>query len=109
MSSVPTIASAIPISPARTPLRAVRGWLSHFSERMNSAAAIRHEPVPSHELAAASNASAGVVAARLIGISALVTFRLPAEHFEHPIGNPETANDVCRGRNDSQRAEHFDQ
>ena len=32
-------ATAMPISPARTPRRAVRGWLSHLSDRMNSAAA----------------------------------------------------------------------
>jgi hypothetical protein len=38
--SVPTTASAMPISPANTPCRAVRGWLSHFSDKMNSAAAM---------------------------------------------------------------------
>ena len=44
------MATTMPISPARTPLRAVRGWLSHFSERMNSAAATRYDRVPSQEL-----------------------------------------------------------
>ena len=43
ISSVPMTASAMPISPASTPRRAVRGWLSHLSERMNSAAATRYD------------------------------------------------------------------
>src|SRR3954453_2861170 len=101
MSSVPTMASAIPISPARTPLRAVRGWLNHFSDKMNRAAATRHEPVPIHELAAASNASAGATPEAANIDSALVTFRLPAEHFEHTIGDPETAHNVRSCRNNS--------
>src|SRR4051812_2576468 len=106
MSSVPTMASAMPISPARTPFLAVRGWLSHFSDKMNRAAATRHEPVPSHELAAASNASAGASAVAANIDSALVTFRLPTKHFEHAIGDPETADDVRSCRNNPQRAEH---
>jgi hypothetical protein len=39
--SVPTIARSIPISPALTPLRAVLGWLSHFSDMMKPTAEIR--------------------------------------------------------------------
>ena len=46
--SVPMTASAMPISPASTPWRAVRGWLSHLSERMNSAAATRYETHVEH-------------------------------------------------------------
>src|SRR4029079_2650652 len=106
MSSVPTMASAMPISPARTPFRAVRGWLSHFSDKTNKAAATRHEPVPSHELAAASNASAGATPVTAIIESALVTFGLATEHLEHAIGNPETADNVRGCRNNSQRAKH---
>ena len=45
------MASAMPISPASTPRRAVRGWLSHLSERMNSAAATRYVALPSQESA----------------------------------------------------------
>ncbi len=41
-SSVPTIASSIPSSPASTPRRAVVGELIHFSERMNSAVATKY-------------------------------------------------------------------
>ncbi len=40
-SAVPTIASVMPRTPASTPLRAVFGVLSHRSEKMNSAAAVR--------------------------------------------------------------------
>ncbi len=40
-SSVPTIARAMPPTPAATPRRAVFGWLSHRSERMKRAAAAR--------------------------------------------------------------------
>src|SRR6476646_1188479 len=101
MSSVPTMASAIPTSPARTPFRAVRGWLSHFSDKMNRAAATKQEPVPSHELAAASKASAGASPETAIIDSALVTFRLPAEHLEHAIGDPETADNVRSRRNNA--------
>ena len=35
------MASSMPISPAKTPRRAVAGEFIHFSERMNSAAEIR--------------------------------------------------------------------
>ena len=54
MSSVPTMADAMPISPASTPLRAVRGWLSHFSDKMNSAAATdqTRSQCPSQEFSA---------------------------------------------------------
>src|SRR6476660_1903243 len=98
MSSVPTMASAIPISPARTPRRAVRGWLNHFSDKINRAAATRHVPVPNQEFAAASKASAEVAPNMPVVEKALVTFRLPAKHFEHSIGDPETADNVrsCR-------------
>ena len=41
-SSVPQIASSMPISPAQMPWRAVVGELIHFSERMNSTLAIRY-------------------------------------------------------------------
>ncbi len=40
-SSVPTIASVIPPTPAATPRRAVFGWLSHLRDRMKRAAAAR--------------------------------------------------------------------
>src|SRR5438105_3326173 len=101
------MASAIPISPARTPCRAVRGWLNHFSDRMNRAAATMYEPVPSQELAAASNSAGGAAAKRPNVESALITFgRLPAEHLEHAIGDPKTTDDVRRGRDDAQRAKY---
>ena len=41
LSTVPNIASAIPATPARTPLRAVFGRESQRSEKMNSVAAAR--------------------------------------------------------------------
>jgi hypothetical protein len=40
-SSVPMIAADMPPTPAATPRRAVRGSLSHRSDRMKSAAAAR--------------------------------------------------------------------
>jgi len=40
-SSVPTTASTIAATPAKTPLRAVFGSLIHLSEKMNSAAETR--------------------------------------------------------------------
>jgi len=36
-----TIAIDIPATPAATPRRAVRGWLSHRSDRMNNTAATK--------------------------------------------------------------------
>ena len=39
--SVPVTAAAIPSSPALIPLRAVVGWVSHFSARTNPTLAIR--------------------------------------------------------------------
>src|SRR5215212_3600596 len=104
MSSVPTIASAIPISPARTPRRAVRGWLNHFSDKINRAAATRYVPVPNQEFAAASKASVEVAANMPAVERALVTFWLPTEHFEHSVGDPEAADNVRCRRDDSERA-----
>src|SRR3954452_8541345 len=107
MSSVPTIASAIPISPARTPWRAVRGWLNHFRDKINRAAATRYVPVPNQEFAAASKASPEAAPNMLIADRALVTFWLPTEHFEHSIGDPEAADNVCCRRDDAKRAQHI--
>src|SRR3954454_6013497 len=100
------IASVIPISPARTPFRAVRGWLSHFSERTKSAAAIRYVALPSQSLAKSD--SAAVVCARSCAVERrLVTAgSLPTEHFEHPVGDPETADDINCGRNYTRHAEY---
>src|SRR5882672_4502739 len=96
----------MPISPARTPRRAVFGWLSHLSERMKSAAATRYEPLPTHELAASSESRGGAAPSKLNAESALVTFgRLPAEHFEHAVGDPEPADDVDRGGDYAEGAE----
>src|SRR5262245_48839311 len=99
MISVPTTARAMPISPARTPRRAVFGWLSHVSDKMKSAAATRYEALPTQELAASSESRAGISPSKQMAECTLVTFvRLPAEHLEHAIGDPEAANDVDRGR-----------
>ncbi len=38
---VPTMAASMPSSPARTPLRAVVGWVSHFRARMKPTLATR--------------------------------------------------------------------
>src|SRR3954467_13894243 len=96
----------MPISPARTPFRAVRGWLSHFSERTKSAAAIRYVALPSQSLA--KSVSAAVVCARTCAVAKrLVTAGgLPTEHFEHPVGDPETTDDVNRRRNNPKHAEY---
>src|SRR5262245_20331707 len=101
------MATAMPISPARTPRRAVRGWLSHFRERMNRAAATRYEAIPSPELMASADesgsAGTSVAARRNVLITAV---RLPAEHFQHAVGNPEAADDVRRGGHHGQCAKH---
>src|SRR5215212_729886 len=107
MSSVPRMASAMPISPARTPRRAVRGWLNHLSDRINRAAATRYVPVPNQVFAAASKASADVAASMPAVERALVTFWLPTEHFEHSIGDPETPDNVRSRRDDAERAQHI--
>src|SRR4051794_4941466 len=106
MRSVPTMASTIPISPARTPCRAVRGWLNHFRDKINSAAATMYVPVPNQEFAAASKSTAEVAANRLVIERALITVRLPTKHFEHAIGDPETADNVRRCRDNAQRTQH---
>src|SRR3954469_2381440 len=101
------MARAMPISPARTPRRAVRGWLNHFSERMNRAAATKYVPVPNHEFAASADSTAGDTAKMRMVESALITFgRLPTKHFEHAIGDPETADNVRRCSDNAQRTQH---
>src|SRR5690348_11313508 len=103
------MAITMPISPARTPRRAVRGWLSHLSERMNSAAATRYESVP-NQLLATSASAVGIAASKPACIRRLFTIgRLPAEHFQHAVGDPETADDVCHGGDDTHGAEHRDE
>src|SRR6476646_4027875 len=99
----------MPISPARTPRRAVRGWLSHLSERINNAAATRYESVPSQELPKSASLT-GVAANSPKCSRRLFTIgRLPAEHFQHAVGDPETADNVRRGRNHAEHAKNGDE
>src|SRR5690348_6434989 len=83
----------MPISPAKTPRRAVVGELSHFNERMKSAVAIRY------------------VISMTCSVGTLSRFPWPAslEHAQHAVGDKEPANDVACGRNDRNRAENFGQ
>src|SRR5215213_8911944 len=100
MSSVPMTASAMPISPASTPRRAVRGCLSHFRESTNSAPATRYAPHTNGELrsgpeAVVSRTVTSMAASKLNDRSELITAaRLPAEHLEHAVGDPKAAHDV---------------
>src|SRR6478752_3081758 len=101
------MASAMPISPARTPRRAVRGWLNHFSERMNRAAATKYVPMPNHEFAASADSTAGETAKMRMAKRALITVRrLPTKHFQHAIGDPETTYNVRRCSDNTQRTQH---
>src|SRR5687768_3847880 len=109
-------ASAMPTSPARTPRRAVFGWLSHFSERMKSAAAMRYEPQTKNESRSAKWRTASPVvrfnststaANKAFSEERLVTAAgLPAEHLQHPVGDEEPADDVDRRGRDRDGPQH---
>src|SRR3546814_4607383 len=75
------MATSMPISPARTPRRAVEGWLIHISARMNSDDA--------------------TIAAK--GTNAFISLPPRLEHLEHAVGDHETADRIDRG------AEHRDE
>src|SRR3981189_1112732 len=101
------MARAMPISPARTPRRAVRGWLSHFSERMNRAAATKYVPVPNQEFAASADSTAGETAKmRMVESASITVRRLPTKHFQHAIGDPETADNVRRCSDNAQSTQY---
>ena len=107
ISSVPMTASAMPISPASTPRRAVCGWLSHLSDRMNSAAATRYD---AHVRASVRGdrrrtASAAASSRPEVARVLITAARLPAEHLQHAVGDPEPADDVGRRGDHGQRAE----
>src|SRR5688572_4469177 len=104
------MATTMPISPARTPRRAVRGWLSHLSDSTKSAAATRYEPQTAMESAPvaceASAACASKPSELRDGKTLFTAGRLPAKHLEHAIGDPEAAHDVRHRRDHSERPQH---
>src|SRR5216684_3219737 len=80
-SSVPPMASTMPISPARMPWRAVAGELIHFSERMNNALAMRYW-LPANSVILWLCRTAGL------------------EHPQHAVGDEKSANYVARRSDD---------
>src|SRR5690242_6959415 len=100
------MASAMPISPARTPFRAVRGWLNHLSERIKRAAAIRYVALPSQSFAKSFSAAVVCASSKTRDAKLITAGRLPSEHFQHPVGDPEAADDVRRGGNNAKDAQH---
>src|SRR5215813_7242049 len=91
-SSVPRIASAMLISPASTPRRAVTGELNHLSDNTNSAVAIRY------------------VISRIVSLANMgLRFPRPAglEHLQHPVRDQEAPDDVAGGRHDRDRSQYF--
>src|SRR6516164_7263644 len=72
----------MPASPAQTPRRAVAGELSHFSDRMNSAVAMRY---------------VDSMMASIAIMSLWLPWAAGLEHFQHTVRDDEAADDVAGG------------